>query len=250
LRCMHESQMHEENCFITLTYDDEHLPKDHSLDVSHWQKFAKRLRKKVGPFRFYHCGEYGDKTLRPHYHACLFGMGFRDKKKFKKNKRGEWLFSSELLDKTWEQGFTTVGALTYESAEYVTRYILKNITGDMAEDEYTRTDKESGKVFQVKPPYVTMSRGGRKKGAGGIGASWLDKFHSDVYPSDEVVVSGRRFRPPRFYDEQLDGEVLEQLKRKRLRAADLRKEDLSPERLKVREKCLELNMDSRLKRRI
>jgi len=248
--------MHEDNCFITLTYDNEHLPRDGSLHVEHWQKFAKRLRKARGPFRFFHCGEYGAKSLRPHYHAAIFGLGFEDQVKWKKNSRGEWLYVSKLLGNSWKFGFSSVGALTYESAAYVARYVMSKATVPESEDpavlarqkrhftRYERIDRETGEVHTVKPEYVTMSR------RPGIGTSWYEKFKSDVYPSDEVVVEGRRFRPPRFYDEKLDEAILGELKDKRFKAALLRKEDSTPERLKVREKALDIELNSRLKRRI
>jgi hypothetical protein len=77
VRCVHEASLHEKNCFITLTYSPENLPKDGSLDVSHFQKFMKRFRKRFGPgIRFFHCGEYGESLSRPHYHACIFGFDF------------------------------------------------------------------------------------------------------------------------------------------------------------------------------
>jgi hypothetical protein len=81
IRCVHEASLHEHNSFITLTYNDENLPADGSLDVRHWQLFMKRLRKRHGSgIRYFHCGEYGSKHRRPHYHACLFGLDFPDKK--------------------------------------------------------------------------------------------------------------------------------------------------------------------------
>ena len=80
VRCMHERSMHERACFVTLTYDDEHLPPGKSLNYPDVQKFLRRLRKRVGvPIRFYLCGEYGDDTDRPRYHICLFGFDFPDK---------------------------------------------------------------------------------------------------------------------------------------------------------------------------
>lgn len=48
VRMMHEAQMHDKNCFITLTYNDQYLPADGSLHLDHFQKFMKRLRKKFG----------------------------------------------------------------------------------------------------------------------------------------------------------------------------------------------------------
>ena len=73
-RCVMESKLHKENCFITLTYNDEHLPSDLSLQKDDFTKFIKRLRKNTGDkIRYYACGEYGDLYQRPHFHACLFG---------------------------------------------------------------------------------------------------------------------------------------------------------------------------------
>lgn len=80
IRCLHEASLHEHNCFLTLTFDDEHLPKSESLDVRDLQLFMKRLRKEYGKgIRFYACGEYGEKYYRPHYHLCLFNHDFHDK---------------------------------------------------------------------------------------------------------------------------------------------------------------------------
>ncbi len=88
----------------------------------------------------------------------------------------------------------------------------------------------------VRPEYVTMSR------RPGIGSTWLAKFKSDVYPADEVVHEGKRYRPPRFYDSQLAGEELDEYKVKRRRALVNRVKDLTPDRLASREKCLEASV--------
>lgn len=241
LRCVHESQLHTRNSFITLTYNNASLPHDGGLHVSHWQKFAKRLRKKVGPFRFFHCGEYGDDNGRPHYHACLFGVDFSEDRVLLRRSGENSLFISRMLTETWGKGHCSVGHLTFESAAYVARYCMKKYTGGLGEKAYQRIDAVTGEVFNVRAPYVTMSR------RPGLGSRWFDKFASDVYPSDEVVHAGRRFRPPRFYDGKLSPEVLEELKAKRRARVALRKEELSPERLAVREACAEAKSE-RLRR--
>lgn len=228
VRLVHEAQMHEKNSFITLTYDEEHLPKDRSLNVKHWQDFAKRLRHEIGPFRFYHCGEYGDQTWRPHYHAILFGLDFREDRKLYKAGKGYRLYTSAVLEKKWGAGFCTVADFSIETAAYVARYTVKKITGEDAEEWYMRVSPE-GECWQVKPEYATMSR------RPGIGSAWLEKFESDVYPGDTVIHNGKRFRPPRFYDERIDSHLLEFLKRKRRKAASGRQADLEYERLRVRE---------------
>lgn len=187
VRCLHEASLYEENSFITLTYDDQNLPKDLSLHMEDFQKFMKRLRKSVDhKIRFFHCGEYGETTLRPHYHALLFGHDFSDKKYF--SKKGEYsIYTSESLSSLWGKGHCVTGEVSFSSAAYVARYALKKITGPNADEHY------AGR----KPEYVTMSR------RPGIGKAWYDKYKTDIFPRDYVVVRGNRSRVPRFYDNQL-----------------------------------------------
>lgn len=243
IRCVHEAQMHDANSFVTLTYSPQELPADGSLVVKHWQDFAKRLRKRVGSFRFFHCGEYGEDNFRPHYHACMFGVDFASDRVLLRENRGHRLYTSSVLAETWGKGFCTIGDLTYESAAYVARYIMKKATGDLASKRYGRVDDVTGEYWEVRPEYVTMSR------RPGIGSTWFDSFMGDVYPEDEVVHNGRRFRPPRFYDSKLDDDVLQGLKDKRLKAAAKSAKELTPERLRVREKVAEARL-SRLVRNI
>lgn len=77
-RLIHELSYWDKASFVTLTYDNEHLPSDNSLSVRHWQLFMKRLRKQVEPLKikYFASGEYGDKFGRPHYHAIIFGLDF------------------------------------------------------------------------------------------------------------------------------------------------------------------------------
>lgn len=236
--------MHERNSFVTLTYDQEHVPADGSLRLEDWQKFAKRVRKELGPFRFFHCGEYGSENKRPHYHALLFGLDFgHDKVSYSRT-----LYGSRTLDRLWGQGFTSIGNLTYESAAYVARYVMKKLTGPQGEERYQRVNGD-GEVWSVKPEYCTMSR------RPGIGAGWLEEFHNDVYPSDEVVHDGRRHRVPKYYDNAgvrlsvLSPDALEELKAERRARVSSRREDLTPDRLAVRERCAAARV-SRLARNI
>jgi len=233
VRCVHESKMHKQNCFLTLTYDDEHLPATRSLDVKDWQNFAKKLRRQVGPFRFFHCGEYGDENGRPHYHAAVFGLDFHeDRKLYKTTKTGDRLYTSARLQKVWPQGFHTIGALTFESAAYVARYVMKKINGDRAEAHYARVDPNTGECWSLKPEYTTMSR------RPGIGTTWITKFSADVYPSDEVIIGGKTARPPKFYDSHLEREnpeLLREIKIRRAKKAAKHRFDQTPDRLAVRE---------------
>lgn len=188
MRCLHEASLHRDNCFVTLTYDDKHLPPNGSLCFKHFQDFMKRLRKRYGSgIRFFHCGEYGELLSRPHYHLLLFGFNFPDRVRWS-TRLGHPVFKSESLDQLWGHGLTEIGELTFESAAYVARYVTKKITGDNADAHYEGKD----------PEYCTMSR------RPGIGSDWFSKFKSDVFPSDSVILRGKEVKPPKFYLSRLE----------------------------------------------
>jgi len=246
MRCVHEASLYEENCFITLTYSDEYLPRDGSLKKNHFQGFMKRLRSRfVGRrIRFFHAGEYGSRFRRPHYHACLFNFDFADKKLFKVS-NGNRLFTSDVLDSVWNRGFGSVGSLTFESAAYTARYIMKKVTGDGAAEHYLGCDDVTGELTALEPEYTTMSR------RPGIGRDWYEKYRGDVFPGDDVILRGRKMRPPRFYDciyEQENPQDFARIKADRVRAGLKHKDDSTPARLAVRERCQELE-EARLPRR-
>lgn len=233
-RCIHESQMHEFNSFITLTYDDENLPWDGSLNKKHFQDFMKRLRKKFEPqtIRFFHCGEYGEQLQRPHYHACLFGIDFADRYLWT-TRNGVNTYRSPTLEKLWPLGMSTCGELTWETAAYTARYILKKITGDEAEEHYWRplcTDLE----IQVQPEYITMSL------KPGIGRTWYEKFKGDCYPSDFITHRGTKYSVPKYYDKLKKAEApaeYELLQAHRREKAEKHAHDRTTERLAAREQC-------------
>nr|QJB20276.1 MAG: replication initiator protein [Microvirus sp.] len=258
IRCVHEAKSHEDNCFITLTYDNKHLPVNRSLDKSHFQKFMKRFRKFLNEniwvpkqkkfmrrhevtrylapkVRFFHCGEYGEKNSRPHYHACVFGYDFPDKELYTV-RDGVKLYKSETLKKIWNMGFVTVGAVTFESAAYVARYVTKKITGKAAEKHYDRSVNGEGFVLlrKLTPEYVTMSR------RGGIGEKWIEEYEDDVYPADEIVLRGKKMRPPRYYDKKFavdNVDCMDKIKSKRKAKALELAADNTAARLKAKETC-------------
>lgn len=234
VRCLHEASLHDANSFITLTYEDDQLPENGSLDLEHWQKFARRVRKSGRRFRFFHCGEYTDDERRPHYHALMFGLDFReDRTKFKKNKRGEQLWRSPTLEKLWPHGYSSIGALTFESASYVARYCMKKVNGEKAAEHYESVNTETGEVTQLRPEYITMSR------KPGIGQGWIDAFSGDVYPDDFVVTRGTRARPPKYYDDRYGAghpDEMEEIKEDRKEKGRIHAANATEERLKVREK--------------
>lgn len=233
VRCMHEASLYEHNSFITLTYDDAHLPADLSLNHKHFQLFMKRLRKRFGSnIRYYMCGEYGSQLLRPHYHAILFNHSFNDLTLWKKSGSGEPLFRSKILESLWTYGFSSIGSVTFESAAYVARYIMDKQTGDDANIHYSVVDPETGEMTSRIPEYNRMSL------RTGIGANWFNKFKSDVYPHDRVIVDGVKTKPPRYYDKLLARESQEQFNKirdKRLLDMQDNMSDNTRDRLLVKE---------------
>jgi len=230
IRCMHETQLHEHSCFVTLTYDEEHLRP--SLHYPDFQKFMKRVRKKFGKVRFYMCGEYGEQFSRPHFHACLFGVLFSDRVPWKSLDSGSTLYRSAMLESLWPFGFSSVGDVTFESAAYVARYVMKKVTGERADLHYLRVDTRTGEEISLVPEFNRMSL------KPGIGADWFRKFQDEVTVRDGVVVNGRVSRVPRYYDNMLrakDGFLFDEIQFARLSKALAAAADSSPERLAVRE---------------
>ena len=218
IRCTHEAQMHDANSFVTLTYDDEHLPPNGSLDHGDPQRFLKRLRKRLDQkIRYMLSGEYGDQFERPHYHLCIFGYRPDELVQIGTNKLGQRLYASPELEALWPYGHSSVGEVTPQSANYTARYCVKKITGERAEDHY------AGRT----PDYGTMSL------KPGLGYTWFLKYWRDVYPHDYCVVGGKKFPPPEYYDkllEQRDPAMLERVKRRRILRATEHSEDETPER--------------------
>lgn len=241
-RCVHEASLYDSNCFITLTYSNEFVPEHGSLVKAHFQNFMKRFRDRISPdkVRYYMCGEYGENFGRPHYHSCLFNWDFEDKVLWRKTPNGDLLFRSAFLEDLWPFGFSSVGALSFESAAYVARYVMKKRTGKGAVAHYNEWDPETGEVLSERlPEYNDMSR------RPGIGADWYNQFRSDLYPGDFVVYDNRKFRVPRFYDtkyEVEDAEAFRALKKSRVCRAKLHVENNTKDRLRVREAVQEAKL--------
>lgn len=169
IRCMLEMQEHKENCFVTLTYDDKNVPKsfvqkvdeltgevsyvregqNYSLDKKDLQTFIRHLRQRGYKCRYYSCSEYGDTTLRPHYHLILFGYCPKDLKFYKKSKNGDNHYHSQELQEIWNKGEVIVGEATFESCAYVARYVMKKVSGK---------NKEFYELNGLEPEQVFMSR--------------------------------------------------------------------------------------------
>lgn len=267
MRCVHEASMHADNAFITLTYNDQHLPPGGTLIKKHFWDFAKRLRRFIEPrkIRIFYCGEYGEQCKscersrrkcicpkfepglgRPHFHALLFGHDFADKQAWKSNGRGDRRFTSESLSRLWGMGFVTTGAVTFDSAAYVARYCTKKKHGDEAEAHYRSVVADTGEIIERLPEFAQASL------RPAIAKGWFEKFHDDVYPDDFVVVKGQRMKPSKYFDKQLelaDSATAQSIKELRRAFAAAHQADNTPERLAVRKKCKEAQI-SQLEREL
>lgn len=201
-RIMLESKYYlsDECHFITFTYDDDHIPtlKNglHTLvTAAEFGKELKRLRSLLDrssgdKIRFYGCGEYGDKFERPHYHFIIFGLKLPDKQLFKISKSGSPIYVSEFLNNFWNKGFVTVQDLTYESAAYTARYVMKKQT------------KKFHEAYGRVPEWVNMSR------KPGIGRQYFEDYKDQIYKFDGIPVKQRHGaymqKPSRYFDKLYD----------------------------------------------
>lgn len=202
IRITHESQMHSSNCFLTLTYDEAHLPTHGQLLKRDLQLFFKRLRDRTGPFRYVAAGEYGEINRRPHFHVALFGKDFIDDRiEYGEGIRGDKIYVSPTVASVWGQSVFpfghTIGSLTFESAAYIGRYITKRVSGPGASPLPLALDSETGEVVMPNPEFLVCSRG--------IGKSWFrEYFFTDVFPHARVITAQGTPAPvPRYYKELL-----------------------------------------------
>lgn len=198
LRCTHESQFHDESCFITLTYDDDNLPEDGGLHHEHFQKFMKRLRKSIGgkKIKYFMCGEYGSLRQRPHFHALIFGHEFKDME-FHSTSGKVKNYVSEQLSVLWPFGFHTIGSVHYGTARYVAKYSLKGM-------------EDAGIDYgERRPEYRKMSQG--------IGSSYAIKYKKDIQAHDNIIQNGHKNPVPKYYENYLDPDVLQDMKDERIK---------------------------------
>lgn len=180
MRCLHELDNHYESVFVTLTYDDKHLPKNGSLQKKELQKFFKRLRQWVWPYkiRYFACGEYGDEKERPHYHAIIYGIGLKEEQKAIIKRC--WPFCDWTVQKIADSSF---GCAEPDSIRYVAQYIDKKLSGEEAKKEYT--DKGREPVFKVQSL--------------GIGRCYVEKNKDQLERNESITMFGVKQTMPRYY---------------------------------------------------
>ncbi len=246
---MHEAQQNEHNQFVTLTYGNDNLPNYNSLHKPHLQKFWKRLRKRTS-FRYYACGEYGDETYRPHYHALVFGLNLSDKIPHRVD-NGNQLYTSKSLERMWGHGHVIIGNVTFESCAYVARYIMKKTLGTFAHTDYEVINTDTGQVIDtIEPEYSTMSQG--------IGKSFYEQYKSDMYQNGTdgncIIRNGIRVKTPKYYDNRFKLESENNTQRleeiQKLRATHVDKENNTRERLITREKIALSTINNKLPRKL
>lgn len=196
VRIYHESMSYMESSFITLSYAPKHEPQYGSLHYEHLVKFWKRMRKHLWQkqrkrLRYYAVGEYGDKSLRPHYHACVFGHAFTDNRIILKT-TPHLLWTCPLLEEWWGLGYVSVGALNFRTARYTASYVTKKLR---SKQQYVRTDETTGELIPLEQPRSFMSRN--------LGKKWWEENRHFVSAHDYVVIDGRKQKPPRAYDKWL-----------------------------------------------
>lgn len=161
IRCLLEAQRYKDNVFLTLTYDPDHLPYsvdedgvlNGTLKKRDLQLFWKRLRKALPReqhIRYFACGEYGDKTFRPHYHAIVFNFKPPDLEFYRRSPTGDIYYHSKWLDEIWENGAVIVGDVTKETCAYTARYVIKKAQDSSLNELYSD--------MNIQEEFIVMSR--------------------------------------------------------------------------------------------
>lgn len=183
IRCQLELQEHDAAAWVTLTYEDDHLPP--TLAKWHLSGYLKRLRAATRPgVRFFGVGEYGEKGGRPHYHAIIYGLPV----------------TTRALESSWKAGHVRVEPVTPANIAYTAGYAQKKIRqaprGAPPEDLRTR----DGRIFcdpdGVPVPWTQPFRlSSRRPGIGGAARRFAPSWRSSaIFGRSEVPV-------PRFLHE-------------------------------------------------
>lgn len=238
VRCFHESVLWKESWFLTFTYDDEHLPSSGSVSKREVQTLFKRLAKAAkaagllegSGLRRFGNAEYGTQTLRAHYHAIVFGLALNDLKRWKKNERGEQMWTSAFLERAWGKGRVVVGQVTPDSVAYVAGYTVRDKEAKRV--PYGVLEPHTGEIVERVPPFRYMSR------RPGVGSAFLDKFLPQ-FQHDYCVLNGRKVPTPQYYRRRLAEvwpELAERLSEQReaLAFTPQAKRERRPARLAVR----------------
>lgn len=218
-----ETKDTKNNIFLTLTYNNDNLPKNEkgipSIKEKDWTTFINTLRKKFERkgekgIKYIVASEYGSKTARPHFHAIIMNINLTDIKKtrIKSSKTKLPLLESETINKIWNKGGAYFGTVTNESACYIAGYTIKG--------QQDTNYEELG----INPQKIRMSNG--------IGKKYFEKNKDEIYKNDNLIIKTKNgtkvIRPPKYYDRLLEKsqpKKLELIKKKRLELAKKRTEE-------------------------
>lgn len=204
LRLLYELSNWDKAMFLTLTYDEKHIPEDFSLHKKDPVGFFKRLRSYLDytcdnrQIKYYCCGEYGDQKDptrpyknhgRPHYHAIIFGLCPYDENDRKlvveawQHRCEDWQFDRIRGKKC------SIQPVTPFDIEYVTGYVQKKLSGDLAEKTYNGD----------QPPFAIMSKG--------LGIQFAFQNANRLRTNGFTYLSGHKISLPRYFRDKLDIDV-------------------------------------------
>lgn len=164
---MHERDDHDNAIFLTLTYDDDHLPPDNRVSKEALVLFLKRLRKRLGDrkLKYYATGEYGESNGRAHYHAIMYGLSALDE---------------DDITAAWQHmGAIHIGTVTYDSARYVADYVHK-----------LKYEKRTGQ------PFAIMSNG--------LGKGYALRNAEKLREDPTITIHGTSVGVPKYYQKKID----------------------------------------------
>lgn len=229
-----------ESWFITLTYDEDHVPyldeiktkngvtfTDMDEEAIEWKgclepkdatNFMKRLRKHfkqeydIDNIKFMLCGEYGGTTERPHMHLILFNVHIPQETFYEptRTENGDYQYKNTILDKLWKNGFSNISEANWNTISYVARYVTKKQKGILSEEEYAAKGQ--------RPEFFRVSN------RPAIGKAYYDKHKEEIYKYDKILVKNKKgshyIKPPKYFDKLYEAEYperMKEIKRKRKR---------------------------------
>lgn len=150
VRCVLHASLYEQNCFLTLTYDENKPNYHNKLSYKDIQDFKKRLRSYIDrkfqrKVEIFNVHEYG-KNGKKHWHLVLFNFDFPDKTEFFM-KNTHMIYTSEELNKIWGHGHCSIGSVTEASAMYQAQYTQKDIKNGNENSEKKAKSNHKGIGF-------------------------------------------------------------------------------------------------------
>lgn len=175
-RCVLHSSLYEQNCFLTLTYDESKPGYHNNFEYSDIQKFKKRLRRHCEPkkIEIFNVHEYG-KNGKKHWHLIVFNHDFEDKTVHTLS-NGIPLYTSSRLEQLWPFGFNTIGDVSTASAMYQAQYVEKDLKNGNRSTNKQSHSKHSG-----------------------IGGPYFLKHYKQILSLGYVPIDGKKLPVPRYF---------------------------------------------------